>query len=94
MKDELEDLVSEVESMQSLTGILLMNLKKTTSMVSLPNYPRDLSPGWSKMSEKRGQEKTVTKSLKPMMGLKNEGSQTKTKSLQVTIALVQHRAVN
>ena len=75
-REELESLVSEVGDMQNLTGILptLTNLKRTRSTVSLPIYPRALSPGRSKESEEKGLMTTASRKL--TLELMNEDSQT------------------
>lgn len=79
MSDELGSLVKEVKDMQSLVGVIPTSPEQTTSTISLPNYPRVLSLGLSRMSSLKGvghwEEMTVDKN--PMMILKNEGGQTK-----------------
>lgn len=70
-KNELGILVSEVEDLQNLTGVMPMSPRRTTSTISLPDYPRALSPGWSEES-KGTQDWEMTVSKNQMMSSKDE----------------------
>ena len=70
-------MVSEVKNLQNLTGIMLTDLERMTSTISLPNYPRALSPGWSKRSKGMNQEMTVNEKLMMNLTVENKDGQTK-----------------
>ena len=76
-KEELASLVSEVEDLQNLMGIMPTDLERTMSTISLPNYPRALSPGWSKRSKGTNQKMTVNKKLMMNLPVENKDGQTK-----------------